>query len=58
MQSPSVVMRTGSSSKRWLHEHVTDKWVKDAQKDGYRSRAAYKLLQVGCIELAYLLGTT
>ena len=41
-----LVMRTGSSSKRWLHEHVTDKWVKDAQKDGYRSRAAYKLLQL------------
>lgn len=32
--------------QRWLNEHVNDKWVKDAQKDGYRSRAAYKLLQV------------
>ena len=30
----SIYMRTGSSSKRWMHEHVTDKWVKDAQKDG------------------------
>lgn len=38
--------KSSTSSKRWLNEHVNDKWVKDAQKDGYRSRAAYKLLQV------------
>ncbi len=35
-----------SSSKRWLNEHITDKFVKQAQKDGYRSRSAYKLLEI------------
>lgn len=29
-----------------MHEHVTDPFVKQAQKDGYRSRAAYKLLEI------------
>lgn len=35
-----------ASSKRWMQEHVTDPYVKQAQKDGYRSRAAYKLLEI------------
>jgi len=34
------------SSRRWLDEHVNDPYVKQAQKDGYRSRAAYKLLEL------------
>jgi len=34
------------SSKRWLKEHFTDDYVKRAQKEGYRSRAAYKLLEI------------
>lgn len=34
------------SSKAWLHEHVSDHYVHQAQKDGYRARAAYKLLEI------------
>ncbi len=34
------------SSKRWLDEHFNDVYVKQAQKEGYRSRAAYKLLEI------------
>lgn len=34
------------SGKAWMHEHVTDPYVKKAQQDGYRSRAAYKLLEI------------
>lgn len=34
------------SSKAWLHEHVNDPYVHQAQKDGYRARAAYKLLEI------------
>jgi len=34
------------SSRRWMHEHLTDEYVKKAQKEGYRSRAAYKLLEI------------
>lgn len=29
-----------------MHEHVTDAYVKKAQQDGFRSRAAYKLLEI------------
>ena len=31
------------SSQRWLKEHFSDPFVKKAQKEGMRSRAAYKL---------------
>ena len=34
------------SSKAWLHEHINDHYVHMAQKDGYRARAAYKLLEI------------
>lgn len=37
--------RTKSGSA-WMHEHVTDPYVKKAQQDNYLSRAAYKLLEV------------
>ncbi len=35
-----------SSSKAWLKEHRDDHYVKLAQKEGYRSRACYKLLEI------------
>jgi len=34
------------SSSRWLQRHVNDEYVKRAQRDGYRSRASYKLLEI------------
>lgn len=34
------------SSRRWLREHFADPYVKQAQKEGYRSRAVYKLLEL------------
>lgn len=34
------------SSKAWMKEHIDDFYVQKAQKDGYRSRAAYKLLEI------------
>lgn len=39
-------MARSKSSKRWLDEHVNDPFVKQAQLDGYRSRASYKLLEI------------
>ncbi|MBP0047991.1 23S rRNA (uridine(2552)-2'-O)-methyltransferase RlmE [Marinobacterium sp. AK62] len=39
-------MARSKSSARWLNEHVNDPYVKQAQKDGYRSRASYKLLEL------------
>ncbi|MCK4608299.1 MAG: 23S rRNA (uridine(2552)-2'-O)-methyltransferase RlmE [Gammaproteobacteria bacterium] len=39
-------MARTKSSKRWLKEHFTDNYVKLARQNGYRSRAAYKLLEI------------
>ena len=41
--------RTGKGKKlnrAWLHDHLTDPYVKLAQKEGYRARAAYKLKEI------------
>lgn len=34
------------SSKAWMKEHLDDHYVKQAHKDGYRARAAYKLTEI------------
>jgi 23S rRNA (uridine2552-2'-O)-methyltransferase len=34
------------SSKQWLRRHLTDPYVRQAKAQGYRSRAAYKLLEL------------
>ncbi|HHH40079.1 MAG TPA: 23S rRNA (uridine(2552)-2'-O)-methyltransferase RlmE [Sedimenticola sp.] len=39
-------MKKSNSSRRWLERHFNDAYVKRAQKEGYRSRAAYKLLEI------------
>jgi len=39
-------MAKTKSSKRWLNEHFEDHWVKQAQQAGYRSRAAFKLIEI------------
>ncbi|MGA8133814.1 MAG: 23S rRNA (uridine(2552)-2'-O)-methyltransferase RlmE [Pseudomonas gingeri] len=39
-------MARSKTSLNWLKEHFNDPYVKMAQKDGYRSRASYKLLEV------------
>jgi 23S rRNA (uridine2552-2'-O)-methyltransferase len=39
-------MARSKSSHQWLQEHVNDPFVKQAQREGYRSRASYKLIQL------------
>lgn len=39
-------MPRSKSSKRWLREHFDDEYVKRSQRDGYRSRAVYKLMEI------------
>ena len=39
-------MARSKSSKRWLNEHFDDEFVLRAQKEGYRSRAIYKLIEI------------
>src|SRR2546425_11246834 len=34
------------SSKQWLRRHVTDSYVRRAREQGYRSRSAFKLLEI------------
>jgi 23S rRNA (uridine2552-2'-O)-methyltransferase len=33
-------------SRQWIRQHLADPYVKSAQKEGFRSRAAYKLLEI------------
>ena len=39
-------MARNKTSKAWMREHVTDPFVRKAQAEGMRSRAAYKLEQL------------
>lgn len=39
-------MGKSQSSRAWIHEHVTDPYVRQAKKEGWRSRAAFKLLEM------------
>jgi 23S rRNA (uridine2552-2'-O)-methyltransferase len=39
-------MAKSKSSKGWLKEHFDDEYVRRSQKDGYRSRAIYKLIEI------------
>ncbi len=56
---PSIVSRTGrklgqkvkrgklkASSRRWIERHINDPYVQQAKREGYRSRAVYKLLEI------------
>lgn len=43
-------MKTQTKSKKvnkqWLHDHINDPYVKQAKREGYRARAAYKLKEI------------
>jgi 23S rRNA (uridine2552-2'-O)-methyltransferase len=45
-RGPSEEMARSKSSASWLSRHLSDPFVKQAQKDGYRSRSAYKLIEL------------
>ena len=38
--------KRGKVDRAWLHDHLNDPYVKKAQGQGYRARAAYKLLEI------------
>jgi 23S rRNA (uridine2552-2'-O)-methyltransferase len=46
------------SNKQWLRRHVTDSYVKRARQEGYRSRAAFKLLEIDAKERLLRPGMT
>lgn len=39
-------MARSKSSQKWLQEHFSDEYVQRAQREGYRGRAVYKLLEL------------
>ncbi len=39
-------MKPTRTSKAWMREHVNDPFVQKARREGYRSRAAYKLMEI------------
>src|SRR5258708_22670507 len=39
-------MARTKSSRRWLAEHFSDPYVKKAQKEGFRSRAVFKVMEI------------
>jgi 23S rRNA (uridine2552-2'-O)-methyltransferase len=41
-----VKSKSKKVNKQWLYDHLNDPYVKMAQKDGYRARAAYKLKEI------------
>ncbi|MDQ6627963.1 MAG: rRNA methyltransferase, partial [Pseudomonadota bacterium] len=42
----SMSTRGKKLNKAWLHDHLTDPYVRLAQREGYRARAAYKLKEI------------
>jgi 23S rRNA (uridine2552-2'-O)-methyltransferase len=41
-----VSTKSKKVNKAWLNDHINDPYVKMAQRDGYRARAAYKLQEI------------
>ncbi|WP_019917507.1 RlmE family RNA methyltransferase [Methyloversatilis discipulorum] len=39
-------MAKNKTSRQWVHDHINDPYVKQAQAQGFRSRAAFKLMQI------------
>ena len=39
-------IKSSKVNRAWLNDHVNDTYVKLAQKEGYRARAAYKLMEI------------
>ena len=51
-------MARSKTSRAWMQEHVNDAYVRRARREGYRSRAAYKLLEIARAERLITPGMT
>ena len=51
-------MARSKSSNNWLREHFSDQYVKESQKDGFRSRASYKLIELDGKDRLFRAGMT
>lgn len=45
-QASDPMAKKKKLNKAWLHQHLTDPYVRQAQQRGYRSRAAFKLIEI------------
>ena len=54
-----IKTKSSKVNRAWINDHVNDPYVKQAQRDGYRARAAYKLKEIdetlGLIKPGYLV---
>jgi len=54
-----IKTKSSKVNRAWINDHVNDPYVKQAQRDGYRARAAYKLQEIdqtlGLIRPGYLV---
>ncbi len=46
MWSMKIKSKSKKVNRAWLNDHLTDPYVKQAQREGYRARAAYKLKEI------------
>ncbi|CAH2355474.1 rRNA methyltransferase 2, mitochondrial [[Candida] railenensis] len=44
--NPLLIRHSSTSSKKWLNRQMNDKFTKDAKASNYRSRAAFKLIEL------------
>ncbi|MGH8751110.1 MAG: 23S rRNA (uridine(2552)-2'-O)-methyltransferase RlmE [Burkholderiales bacterium] len=51
-------MKRSKTSSAWMREHVNDLYVKRAQQQGYRSRAAFKLMEIAARDKLFMPGLT
>jgi 23S rRNA (uridine2552-2'-O)-methyltransferase len=51
-------MKRSKTSSAWMREHVNDLYVKRAKQQGYRSRAAFKLLEIDVRDRLLIPGST
>jgi len=51
-------MKPAKTSKAWMAAHVNDSFVQQARQAGYRSRAAYKLLEIDARDRLFVPGMT
>lgn len=51
-------MKKHKTNKAWIHEHVTDPYVQRAKAEGWRSRAAFKLIEIDTKEKLLKPGMT
>lgn len=58
VKSDSSKKNNSLSSRRWMHEHINDKYVKEANKRGLRSRAVFKLEEINAQDKVIRCGMT